>query len=118
LCGLEAGQTRWAIDFPLVHKGKVARRQPPQEEMDVAHDLRESGPFIGLGGMAVAAFLYGYTAIAFPSLLHSLGMPVFWLVLFVWTTRWFTTRPLAVIALPVVAVAAWFAVLVGLGPRG
>lgn len=90
----------------------------PQEEMDVRHDLRDSGPFIGVGGMAVAAFLYGYTAIAFPSGLHSVGMPVFWLALFVWMTRWFTTRPLAVIALPVVAVAAWFAVLVGLGLRG
>jgi len=48
---------------------------------DVAHDLRGSGPFIGLGGVAVAAFLYGYTAIAFPSLLHSLAMAVLRLVL-------------------------------------
>ena len=47
----------------------------------MAHDLRGSGPFIGLGGVAVAAFLHGYTAIAFPSLLHSLAMAVLRLVL-------------------------------------
>lgn len=92
--------------------------QSAQEEMDVAHDLRDSGPFIGVGGMAVAAFLYGYTAIAFPSVLHSVGMPLFWLALFIWTTRWFTTRPRAVVVLPVVAIVAWFAVLAGLGTRG
>jgi hypothetical protein len=85
--------------------------------LHVLHDLRESGPFIAVGGMAVAAFLYGYTAIAFPSPLHSVGLPVFWLALFVWTTRWFTTRPRAIVALPAVAVAVWFAVLVGLGLR-
>ena len=83
----------------------------------MAHDLRESGPFIGVGGMTVAAFLYAYTAIASPSLLHSVGMPVFWLVLFGLSCAWFTRRPRAAVVLPVLAVAAGFAVLAGLGAR-
>jgi hypothetical protein len=85
--------------------------------MGVAHDLRESGPFIGVGGMTVAAFLYGYSAIASPSLLHSVGMPVFWLVLFGLSCAWFTRRPRAAVVLPVLAVVVWFALLVGLGAR-
>jgi hypothetical protein len=85
--------------------------------MGVAHDLRESGPFIGVGGMTVAAFLYGYTAIASPGLLHSVGMPVLWRVLFGLSCAWFTRRPRAAIVVPVLAVVVWFAVLVGLGAR-
>ena len=79
-----------------------------------AQNLRQSGPFIGIGGLAVAAFLYGYSAIALPGWLHSLVMPLIWLVLFVLATRWFTTRPIAVMVLPVVAIALWFALLLGL----
>jgi len=77
----------------------------------MANDLRDSGPFIGVGGMAVAAFLYGYTAIAFPSVLHSVVMPLLWLALFVVSLRWFTRRPRGIVLLPVAAVAAWFVLL-------
>ena len=75
------------------------------------NNLEQSGPFIGVGGMAVAAFLYGYAAIAFPSVLHSVVMPLLWLAIFVLACRWFTRRPVAVVALPVVAVALWFGLL-------
>ena len=77
----------------------------------MANDLRDSGPFIGVGGMAVAAFLYGYTAIAFPSVLHSVVMPLLWLVLLVVSFAWFTRRPRGIVLLPVVAVVAWFVLL-------
>ncbi|MGZ4495248.1 MAG: hypothetical protein ACXVWU_11150 [Nocardioides sp.] len=75
----------------------------------------QAGPFIGVGGLVVAAFLYGYSALALPSWLHSLVMPLLWLVLFVLATRWFSTRPTAVMLLPVLALAAWVGLL--LGPR-
>ena len=77
----------------------------------MANDLRDSGPFIGVGGMAVAAFLYGYTAIAFPSVLHSVVMPLLWLALLVVSLRWFTRRPRGIVLLPVAAIVAWFVLL-------
>jgi FtsH-binding integral membrane protein len=70
-----------------------------------------AGPFVAVGGMAVALFLYAYAAIAQPSPLHSLVMPLVWVVLFAITCRWFTARPRAVLVLPVVAVAVWFVLL-------
>ena len=79
------------------------------------HDLEKSGPFLGVGGLAVAAFLYGYTAFVVPGLLFSVLLPLAWLALFVLACRWFTRRPVAVVALPVVAVALWFGVLLGVG---
>ena len=79
------------------------------------HDFEKSGGFIGVGGMFVALFLYGYTAIAFPSWLHSLLMPVVWLVLFVLSCAWFTRRPKADMVLPIIAIALWFAAVLGLG---
>lgn len=75
------------------------------------NNLHKSGPFLGIGGMAVAAFLYGYAAIAVPGVLHSLVMPLLWLAIFVLACRWFTRRPVGVVALPVVAVALWFGLL-------
>lgn len=79
-------------------------------------DLPQAGPFLGLGGLAVAAFLYGYSAIALPSLLHSLVLPLVWLVLLVLACAWFSRHPLRVLALPVVALAVWFAAMLALGP--
>ncbi len=75
------------------------------------HNLEQSGPFIGIGGLAVAAFLYGYSAIALPGLVNSVLLPLFWLVLLVLATRWFTSHPVRTVWLPVVAVAAWFAAM-------
>lgn len=77
----------------------------------MSSQLEESAPFIGLGGLFVAAFLYGYVAIVLPSWTHSLLMPALWLVLFALACRWFTRSPYAVLALPVLAVAVWFVVM-------
>lgn len=79
-------------------------------------NLEQSGPFIGVGGLAVALFLYGYSAIALPSIVNSVLLPLLWLVLFVFVTRWFTRRPVAAVWLPVVAIVVWFAVML-LVPR-
>jgi hypothetical protein len=82
----------------------------------VKHNLEQSGPFIGVGGLAVALFLYGYSAIALPSVVNSVLLPLLWLALFVLATRWFTRHPVRVVWLPVVAIVAWFAVML-LVPR-
>jgi hypothetical protein len=83
------------------------------EGIGVKHNLDRSGPFIGIGGLAVAAFLYGYSAIVAPSWLHSVVMPLVWLAFFVVGCRWFTRRPVAIVALPAVAIVVWFGLLVG-----
>ena len=75
----------------------------------MAHDFEKSGPFIALGGFAVAFFLYAYVAIAMPSWLNSLVLPLVWLALLVVCLRWFTRRPKAAIAKTGKAIAAWFA---------
>lgn len=90
----------------MVRQGRRGLSPPRRRQ-----DLQRSGPFLGLGGIAVAAFLYGYTAVAFPSLLHSLVMPLLWLAFFGLTCAWFTRHPVAVVAVPVAAVAAWFGLL-------
>ena len=79
--------------------------------------LDRSGPFIGIGGLAVAAFLYGYTAVALPGLLHSVVLPLVWLVLFALGCAWFTSHPYRVLGLPALAIALWFVVMLGLAPR-
>ena len=79
-------------------------------------NLEQSGPFIAAGGLATAAFLYGWSAIALPGWLNSLVLPVFWLVLLVLATRWFTPHPKRSVVLPVVAIGVWFAVML-LVPR-
>lgn len=70
-------------------------------------------PFVAVGAMAVVAFMYGYAAFAFPSLVVSAVLPLVWVVLFALTCRWFTTRPTAAVAVPVVAAALWFVVVLG-----
>jgi hypothetical protein len=79
------------------------------------NDLRRSGPFIGIGGVVVVAFLYAYVAIAFPNVLHSLVMPLLWLAIFVLACRWFTRRPRTIVALPMVAALLWFVLLIAFG---
>jgi hypothetical protein len=77
----------------------------------VAADFEKSGPWIGVGGMAVAFFLYGYSAVALPGLVTSVVLPALWLVLLVLTCVWFTRHPYRAMAMPFLAVATWFVVL-------
>lgn len=83
-----------------------------RRDVHVKHNLEQSGPFLGIGGLAVAAFLYGYAAIALPSVVNSVVLPLFWLALFVVGCSWFSTHPYRVMTLPVLAVVVWFGVLV------
>ncbi len=64
-----------------------------------------------MSGIAVAFFLYGYSAFVVRDVLTIVVLPLFWLVLLVLGCRWFMTHPYRVIVLPVVAVAVWFVVM-------
>ncbi|HEU4515139.1 MAG TPA: hypothetical protein VFR87_18670 [Nocardioidaceae bacterium] len=74
-------------------------------------NLRQSGPFIGIGGMATTLFLYAYSAIVLPDVVTVVVLPLLWLVLFALSWVWFTRYPYRVIALPFIAAAVWFAVM-------
>lgn len=76
-------------------------------------NLRQSGPFIGMAGMATTAFLYAWSALVVRDVLSSLLLPLLWLVLFVLAVRWFDTHPYRVLALPVVALVVWFGAMLG-----
>jgi hypothetical protein len=76
-------------------------------------NLERSGPWIGMSGMAVALFLYAYTAIVLPDVLTVLVLPLLWLVLFALAVAWFLRHPHRVLALPVIAVATWFVAMLG-----
>jgi hypothetical protein len=46
--------------------------------------------------------------------LHSVVLPLLWVVLFVLACRWFTRRPNGVIPLAGLAIVAWFVVMLTL----
>jgi hypothetical protein len=70
-------------------------------------DLRRSGSFIGMAGMAPVGFLYLASGLVAPGWAVVL-LCLFWVALLVLGFRWFMTRPLHVLALPFVALAVWF----------
>jgi hypothetical protein len=74
----------------------------------VKPDLERSGSWIGVGGVAVAFFLYGYSAFVVRDVMSVVVLPFFWVALLVLGCRWFLTHPYRVLALPVVAFAVWF----------
>ena len=71
-------------------------------------------PFAGMIGLACVAFLIGATPIV-------VGAPwwavvvlgAVWVVAFLLAIRWFTTRPRAVIVLPVAVALVWLATVLG-----
>jgi len=71
-------------------------------------NLRQSGPFIGLAGMATTLFLYIWSALVMRDVLFALVLPVVWLLLVGLSVAWFTKHPLRVLVLPLVATAVWF----------
>jgi len=77
----------------------------------VKMNLRQSGPFIGIGGMATTLFLYVWSALVVRDVVTIVVLPLVWLVLFVLSLAWFTKYPHRVLALPFVAAAVWFAAM-------
>lgn len=74
-------------------------------------NLRQSGPFIGIGGMATTLFLYVWSALVVSDVMTIVVLPLVWLVLFVLSLAWFTKYPYRVLALPFIAAAVWFAAM-------
>ena len=77
----------------------------------VKMNLRQSGPFIGIGGMATTLFLYAWAAFVVRDVMSLVVLPSVWLVLFGLSLAWFTTYPYRVLALPFIAAAVWFAAM-------
>jgi hypothetical protein len=71
-------------------------------------NLRQSGPFIGVAGMATTLFLYVWSAFVVRDVVTIVVLPLVWLVLFGLMLAWFSTYPYRVLVLPFVATAAWF----------
>lgn len=73
-------------------------------------NLRRSGPWIGMAGLVSMLWLYGASALVAP--LWAVAVLIaLWLVQFVLACRWFSRRPYAVLAMPVVALGVWLAVI-------
>lgn len=93
---------------PLCTKGFRPRSVYWTQDIRVTMNLRQSGPFIGLAGMATTLFLYVWSAIVVHDAVTLVVLPIIWLVLLALSVAWFTTHPLRVLVLPFVAAAAWF----------
>jgi len=77
----------------------------------VSLQLRRSGPFIGMAGMATTLFLYGWSAAVLRDVASLVLLPAIWLLLFVLAARWFSRHPYRVLAMPFIATAVWFAAM-------
>lgn len=73
-------------------------------------NLRQSGGWIGITGMVAVLWIYGASGLVGPDWLP-IPLVAVWIVLFVLACRWFTARPYAALALPVVALLGWFVVV-------
>ncbi|NYG60748.1 hypothetical protein BJ980_003671 [Nocardioides daedukensis] len=71
-------------------------------------------PFVGMGALACAFFLYAAAWTFAPWWVVVLNLVV-WLVAFVVATRWWTPRPMAVAVLGGGVIAWWFVVYLGGG---
>ena len=97
-----------AMEFPLCTNGIRPRSDHEPGPSPVKMNLRQSGPFIGVAGMATTLFLYIWSALVMRDVLFALVLPLVWLLLFGLSVAWFTKHPLRVLALPFVATAVWF----------
>lgn len=71
---------------------------------------RRSGPWVGMVGLLVALWFYGFVALVAPWWVVPIMLAV-WLVFFVAGLLNFSRRPLLVLALPFVAMGLWFGVI-------
>jgi hypothetical protein len=75
-------------------------------------ELRRSGSFIGVGGLAVMAFPYFLSGLLAP-LWAVLVLVGIWLVYVALACEWFRTRPLWVLLLPASLAVIWLAAMYG-----
>lgn len=67
-------------------------------------------PFIGMGGMACALFLYAFSGLVAPWYVV-VAMLLVWLALFVLAARWWTPHPRRVPLVAVGTIVLWFVVI-------
>jgi len=67
-------------------------------------------PFVGMAGMACAFFLYAASGLVAPAWGVAVLLAI-WFALLVLAIRWWTPHPLRLLALPVVALVVWFALV-------
>jgi hypothetical protein len=70
-------------------------------------NLKQSGSFFGIAGIAVMAFLYFFSGLIAP-LWAVIVLNVIWLVHLVLGCKWFMTHPIRVLFLPVSLAVIWF----------
>lgn len=104
--------------IPLFYWGKECETTKEQMNSNAGRERANAGSFVGVGGLFVALFLYGYAAIAWPSWLHSLVMPLLWLALFVLGCVWFSPHPRRAAWVAVAAFVLWFALILAFGVGG
>jgi hypothetical protein len=83
-------------------------RQPPVREP------LSPWPFVGLVGLACAAFLIGATPVAVGAPWWAITLlALLWLAAMLLAIAWFTTRPRTVAMVPVVLGLVWIATVLG-----
>jgi hypothetical protein len=70
-------------------------------------NLRQSGSWIGMGGLAVMLFPYAFSGLLAP-VWAVVVLLLLWAVLFGLGCKWFMHKPYHVLALPLVAAVIWF----------
>lgn len=63
-------------------------------------------PFVGIGGLAALAFIYGASVLVLPGWLVAC-LCLFWVVLFLRALRTFTPRPRETALLPLIGFVVW-----------
>jgi hypothetical protein len=76
----------------------------------VAVSLRRAAPWIGIAGLVVVLWFYGFISLVAPWWMVPV-MLVVWVGLLVLSLGWFRRHPYIVLTMPVVAVAIWVAVV-------
>ena len=64
-----------------------------------------------MSGIAVAFFLYGYSAFVLRDVLSIVVLPLIWIAIFVLGCAWFMKHPYRVLVLPAVVIGVWFAAM-------
>jgi hypothetical protein len=76
-------------------------------------NLRQSGPWVGMVGMAMLLWLY-VASVLFAPLWVVVALVAAWLVQFGFAVRWFMRRPYATLLLPLLGFGIWLAVAAAL----
>lgn len=77
----------------------------------MAVNWRRSGPWVGVAGMLVALWFYGFMALVAPWWVVPI-MVALWIPMFLVVLKSFNRRPWVAFAMPLFALVVWFVTLV------